>query len=244
MTLQYLPDDLLKGDDTVNVDLSILHLVANASALVQLILLLLLLASIISWRIMFQKNKEFHRKTLRLHQAEEIVELADWAKLNEWLLSQREQEGIPFVLRSGLRESMRFAGSTLPAAMQAEHLRQFMQIKLTHQAQELETSVPVLATIGSVSPYVGLFGTVWGIMMAFKALGASTAQATLAMVAPGISEALVATAMGLFAAIPAVVGYNRFQYQVGLITERYEVLVSQFCHLYARYLEDRSGSEE
>ena len=228
----------------MNVDLSILHLVANASALVQLILLLLFLASVLSWRIMFQKNQELYKVKVRLHQAEELSENADWGKLNEWLLSQRDQTGIVSVLRSGLRESMRFAMSSVSPSIQTEYLRQLMQTKLTRQVQQLEVGVPVLATVGSVSPYVGLFGTVWGIMMAFKALGASTAQATLAMVAPGISEALVATAMGLFAAIPAVIGYNRFQYQVGTIIERYELLVSQFCNLYARYAEERSVSEE
>ena len=181
---------------------------------------------------------------VRLHQAEELSENADWGKLNEWLLSQRDQTGIVSVLRSGLRESMRFAMSSVSPSIQTEYLRQLMQTKLTRQVQQLEVGVPVLATVGSVSPYVGLFGTVWGIMMAFKALGASTAQATLAMVAPGISEALVATAMGLFAAIPAVIGYNRFQYQVGTIIERSELLVSQCCNLFARYAEERSVSEE
>ena len=228
----------------MNVDLSIFHLIANASALVQLILLLLLLASIMSWRIIFQKNKQLFQVKVRLHQVEELMENADWGKMNEWLLAQRDTIGVVLILRSGLREAMRFAMSVSAPSVQTEYLRQWMQTKLTRQVQHLEMGVPVLATIGSVSPYVGLFGTVWGIMMAFKALGTTTAQATLAMVAPGISEALIATAMGLFAAIPAVIGYNRFQYQVGIIVERYELLVIQFCNLYARYAEERSIPEE
>ena len=223
----------------MNADLSLFHLIANASALVQLIMLLLLTASVISWTLIFKKAKQLKCTEDRLHYVESVSDKADWGTMNEWVLSQRDSEGIVALLRQGLRESMRFALSTLPSQVQSDYLKQWMQTRLVREAQLLEQGIPFLATVGSVSPYVGLFGTVWGIMMAFKALGASTAQATLAMVAPGIAEALIATAMGLFAAIPAVIAYNRFQYWSQTISERYDLLVIQFCYQYARYAESR-----
>lgn len=230
----------------MNADLSLFHLISNASTLVQLIMLVLLSASIMSWMLIFKKAKQLKSMEERLHYVEAVSDKADWGKMNEWVLSQRDAEGIVALLRQGLRESMRFALSALPSQVQGDYLKQWMQTRLVREAQLLEQGIPFLATVGSVSPYVGLFGTVWGIMMAFKALGASTAQATLAMVAPGIAEALIATAMGLFAAIPAVIAYNRFQYWSQTIAERYDLLVTQFCYQYARYAESRTdtGAED
>ncbi len=228
----------------MNVNLSVISLVTHASALVQLIMLLLLMASVASWHIIFKKMKLIQALELRLMRVEEVIEKTDWGRLNEWILAQRDAGGIVAVLRYGLREASRFAMSDLPPTVQLGYLKQLLEARLTRAAHTLEQGVPFLATVGSVSPYIGLFGTVWGIMMAFRALGASTAQATLAMVAPGISEALIATAMGLFAAIPAVIAYNRFQHAIGHLIERYELLTIQFCTFYARYLEESQTTGE
>jgi biopolymer transport protein TolQ len=114
-----------------------------------------------------------------------------------------------------------------------------MRVALTREIDELETNLPFLATVGSTSPYVGLFGTVWGIMNSFRALGA-TQQATIASVAPGIAEALIATAMGLFAAIPAVIAYNRFSSDVERLVTRYEVFMEEFLSIVNRQAEVRS----
>jgi biopolymer transport protein TolQ len=228
----------------MNTDLSILHLVANASTLVQLVMLALLAASVLSWTIMFKKRKELLAFKQRLEQTEVVHQQADFGKINEWLLAQRDQNGIVPILRLGLRDALQCLHHEMPLSHKTDYIRQTMQTQLTKHAQELEEGVPFLASVGSVSPYVGLFGTVWGIMMAFKALGSSTAQATLAMVAPGIAEALIATAMGLFAAIPAVIAYNRFQYQLEMLLERYERLITQFCHHYLRYIVTQTDTTE
>ncbi len=227
----------------MNTDLSIIHLIASASTLVQLVMLALLTASVLSWAIIFKKNKELLAFQQRLEQAEVISHQADYARLAEWIGAQRDQSGVVAILRSGLKDAAELITSTLPMANKIDYVRQMMQTALTRHAHDLEDGVPFLATVGSVSPYVGLFGTVWGIMMAFKALGASTAQATLAMVAPGIAEALIATAMGLFAAIPAVIAYNRFQHQIESIIERCDLLVTQFCHQYLRYAEEQQTED-
>jgi len=139
------------------------------------------------------------------------------------------------IFRAGFREFSRMLkqGAGGEATVEAAH--RAMRVALSRATDGLEAYVPFLATVGSTSPYIGLFGTVWGIMSSFHALG-SAQQATIAMVAPGISEALVATAMGLFAAIPAVIAYNRFSYQVDRLAVRYDNFSEEFIAIAARQL--------
>ena len=171
-----------------SADLSIITLVAHASAVVQIVLAILLIFSLVSWTIIFQK----------------------------WFQMSRAR-----------RESRNFDKRFWGGASRA------MRARYQRELDILESGLSVLATIGSVSPYIGLFGTVWGIMDAFTGLG-NLESASLAVVAPGIAEALVATAIGLFAAIPAVIGYNRFAYSLDRLSSQYESFMQEFQNILGR----------
>ncbi len=220
----------------MNNDLSIYHLVVNASFVVQLVMLILLTASVVSWTYIFTKRKELKQSFDVTEEFEEAFwsgkELTDlYKKLSA---SEFEPEGIEKIFMAGYKEFSRMRQKEdVDPDVQVENAQRVMRIELNRELDRLDESLPFLATVGSASPYVGLFGTVWGIMNSFVALG-DVKQATLAQVAPGIAEALIATAIGLFAAIPAVISYNRFSTRLGILTGRFDLFVEEFIVLLQR----------
>ncbi|MBF6650109.1 protein TolQ [Methylobacter sp. BlB1] len=220
----------------MSTDLSIFHLITEASFVVQFVMLILLTASVVSWTFIFSKRKVLIRALEITDEFEEQfwsgVPLADlYRKLTS---KDFEPEGIEKIFLAGYKEfsRMRQTGNVEPA-VQVESAQRAMRIELSRELDRLDEHLPFLATVGSTSPYVGLFGTVWGIMNSFRSLG-NVQQATLAQVAPGIAEALIATAIGLFAAIPAVVSYNRFSTRLDRLTGRYDLFVEEFIVLLQR----------
>ncbi|MDC3160090.1 MAG: protein TolQ [Methylococcaceae bacterium TMED69] len=222
----------------MSVELSIFKLILEASIVVQLVMLLLLLSSIASWALIFSLNKNL--KQIKSKTA--IFETEFWSSddIGAYYSSLVEQntrlDGIEAVFESGFREFLRLRKKDiLDTSDLLEGCQRSMKVSITREIETYEDSLPTLATIGSVSPYIGLFGTVWGIMNSFQALG-NVSQATLAMVAPGISEALIATAMGLFAAIPAVIAYNRFASHIDRLVARYEMFAEEFLAILRRQI--------
>lgn len=215
--------------------LSIFELIANASALVQLVMGILLLASLASWVMIFQRWIYLRRVTSAMDEFEEhFWSGIDLRELYRELDVEEELSGIEGMFVSGFKEYTRLSeqsGMDTDAIMQG--VQRAMRVSLNREEEKLETHLAFLATVGSTSPYIGLFGTVWGIMNSFRSL-ANMSQATLATVAPGISEALVATAMGLFAAIPAVIGYNRFSARVEVLMKRFETFSEEFTAILYR----------
>lgn len=223
----------------MNTDLSIVHLVVGASPLVQGVMFLLLLASIYSWTIIFSKWKllraarqavdDFDRQ---YRAASDLGEV--YARITR---APRKvgQGGLESVFEVGFRDFVRLNKEVADVGAVAiiEGAQRSMRGAINRETEVLEMHLPILATVGSTAPYVGLFGTVWGIMNSFRALG-DAKQATLAMVAPGISEALVATAMGLFAAIPAVIAYNKNVTEVDRLLGRYETFFEEFSTVLLR----------
>jgi biopolymer transport protein TolQ len=197
---------------------------------------ILLTASVVSWTFIFNKRKELKQAFTVTEEFEEAFwsgrELSDlYKKLSA---SEFEPEGIEKIFLAGYKEFSRMRQKEdVEPVVQVESAQRVMRIELTRELDRLDETLPFLATVGSTSPYVGLFGTVWGIMNSFRALG-DIKQATLANVAPGIAEALIATAIGLFAAIPAVVAYNRFSTRLDRLTGRYELFVDEFVVLLQR----------
>ena len=220
----------------MNTDLSIFHLVTEASFVVQFLMLILFVASLVSWTFIFSKRKDLNRAIEITDEFEEQF----WSGVSLSELYRKlaakdfEPEGIEKIFLAGYKEfsRMRISGNVEPA-VQVESAQRVMRIELLRELDRLDEHLAFLATVGSTSPYVGLFGTVWGIMNSFMALG-NVKQATLAQVAPGIAEALIATAIGLFAAIPAVVAYNRFSTRLDRLTGRYELFVEEFIVLLQR----------
>ena len=220
----------------MNTDLSIFHLVTEASFVVQFVMLILFVASLVSWTFIFSKRKDLNRAIEITDEFEEQF----WSGVSLSELYRKlaakdfEPEGIEKIFLAGYKEftRMRISGNVEPA-VQVESAQRVMRIELLRELDRLDEHLAFLATVGSTSPYVGLFGTVWGIMNSFMALG-NVKQATLAQVAPGIAEALIATAIGLFAAIPAVVAYNRFSTRLDRLTGRYELFVEEFIVLLQR----------
>ncbi len=220
----------------MNTDLSLLHLIQEASFVVQFVMALLLMASLTSWTFIFSKRKELNRAIEITDEFEEQF----WSGMPLTELYRKlaakdfKPEGIEKIFLAGYKEFSRMRQSgTVEAAVQVESAQRAMRIELSRELDRLDEHLSFLATVGSTSPYVGLFGTVWGIMNSFMSLG-NTKQATLAQVAPGIAEALIATAIGLFAAIPAVIAYNRFSTRLDRLTGRYELFVEEFVVLLQR----------
>jgi biopolymer transport protein TolQ len=217
-------------------DMSIFSLVAGASLPVQLVLVVLILTSLFSWWYIFIKLST-------IKQAEsnaEDFEKAFWSggdlnKLFEGLSSSRRKpQGMASIFDAGFREYVRHKQKThMDVSDVMEGSRRAMRAAYNRELDDLDAHLPFLASVGSVSPYIGLFGTVWGIMNAFRGLS-NVAQATLSQVAPGIAEALVATAIGLFAAIPAVIAYNRFASSVDRLSVRYESFMEEFTNILQR----------
>jgi len=219
--------------------LSIISLISDASLTVQLVMLLLFVASLVSWSIIFSKALMLRKeKALTTKFEKEFWSGGSMDKLyKKWGNETKRASGMSEIFVAGYREYQRLSergyanhNDLLDAVQRA------MRVELSREIEHLEAQIPFLATVGSTSPYVGLFGTVWGIMNSFRALGASTQQATVSSVAPGIAEALVATAMGLFAAIPAVIAYNRFSHQVERLVGQYEIFMEEFISIVNRQM--------
>jgi len=225
--------------------LSIFELVANASLLVQLVMLVLLVASVASWMMIFQRWIYLRKVTSDVEQFEEhFWSGIDLRKLYGQLEGAEDLSGIEKIFVAGFKEFTRLseqAGGDMESIMQG--VQRAMRIAVSREEEQLDRSLPFLATVGSTSPYVGLFGTVWGIMNSFRSL-ANMTQATLASVAPGISEALVATAMGLFAAIPAVIGYNRFSARADVMMGRYQTFSDELTTLLQRAAHARHAKRD
>ncbi|MGH8223190.1 MAG: protein TolQ [Woeseiaceae bacterium] len=221
----------------MTTDLSFLTLVMSASFVVQLVMLALLMASLVSWSIIFTKR----RLIRRTKSASDEFEANFWAggDLNTLYRSASRQKGgsigMASIFEAGFREFNRGSQQDdMQPDKLLEEIRRAMNVAQMREVDRLEQSLATLATIGSTSPYVGLFGTVIGIMNSFREL-AGVQTATIAMVAPGISEALVATAMGLFAAIPAVVAFNRYADKVARLEIRYDGFTEEFLSILQRH---------
>ena len=220
----------------MQTDFNPLELVLAASIPVQMVMLILLLASVASWWIIFAKRRAIKRAGRDADAFEErFWSGVDLAALFREISAERGQvAGLESIFEAGFREFARLRQRRRPdAAGLLEGSERAMRVALNRELDHLENHLSFLATVGSTSPYVGLFGTVWGIMISFHALS-SVNQATIAMVAPGISEALIATAMGLFAAIPAVVAYNRYSSEVERLAGRYDTFKEEFSTILHR----------
>ncbi|MDH5649059.1 MAG: protein TolQ [Gammaproteobacteria bacterium] len=216
--------------------IAMFELLKNASLLVQLVMLLLLIASVISWTMIFRKWITIKAASQHAYQFEQRF----WSGGNldqmytDLTRADVEPTGMESVFVDGFQEFRRLEQkSNITPSEMLDGVHRVMRVALVRETDYLETTLPFLATVGSTSPYVGLFGTVWGIMNSFRSLGA-VQQATIAHVAPGIAEALIATAMGLFAAIPAVIAYNRYSTQVERLLTRYEIFMEEFLSVIQR----------
>lgn len=216
-------------------EVSVWYLIANAGVLVQLVMLLLALASIVSWALIFQRLQVFRKAK----QAQYAFEERFWSGMDLGQLYREVNSnptafsGMESVFRAGFKEFSRLRQQSRDADAVMEGTQRAMRVAFSREQERLELHLPFLATVGSTSPYIGLFGTVWGIMNSFRGL-AQVQQATLATVAPGISEALIATAMGLFAAIPAVIAYNRFSAISDALLKNYETFAEEFSSILHR----------
>jgi biopolymer transport protein TolQ len=221
----------------VSNDLSILALITHASFIVQAILVLLLAVSVMSWYYIFRKLfaiRQARRETEEFERA--FWSRADLNALYQSAVNSRHRTGsLERIFEAGFRDYVKLKGqSRVPDAGElVDGARRAMRATYQREMDYLEAHLAFLASVGSVSPYVGLLGTVWGIMQAFRGL-ANVAQATLAAVAPGIAEALVATAIGLFAAIPAVVAFNRYSHDVDRLSNRFESFMEEFSNILQR----------
>ena len=219
----------------MNADLSLITLVLEASLLVKLVMLSLLAISMYSWMLIFKKHSEIAQAKQDADSFED--KFGSGNELNRLYddISSRPHasRGMEGIFEVGFKEFVRLKESSSDSALVLEGAQRVMRISLAREIDQLEMSLPFLATAGSTSPYIGLFGTVWGIMNSFRSLG-QVQQATLAMVAPGISEALIATAMGLFAAIPAVVAYNKYSHEVERLINRYDTFLEEFSSILQR----------
>jgi len=219
----------------MNQDLSIFSLIAHASFVVQIVIGLLLLVSLISWSVIF--SKLFSLSRIRTHNESFEQEFWSGTNLNDLFSSvANKTDGAPLerIFASGMREFMKLRERRVSdATVLLDGARRAMRASFQRELDAMESNLSFLASVGSVSPYVGLFGTIWGIMHAFVGLSNLT-QVTLATVAPGIAEALVATAIGLFAAIPAVLAYNRFARQIDRSAITLETFIEEFSNILQR----------
>jgi biopolymer transport protein TolQ len=218
----------------MNPDLSITALVLQASLVVQLVMAGLLITSLASWTVIF--SKLFGLK--RVRNANEEFEREFWSgrsltELNTAVGQKTDSAPMERIFASGMREFLKLREKRLDSGAQLDGARRAMRASFQRELDVVESNLSFLASVASVSPYVGLFGTVWGIMHAFVGLS-NLQQVTLASVAPGIAEALVATAIGLFAAIPAVVAYNRFARDIDRIAIQMETFIEEFSNILQR----------
>jgi len=219
-------------------DLDIWTLILNASIVVKAVMLLLLAVSFMSWMFIFQKWFSIRRSVRQTGQFErEFWGGKDLNALYQGAVNNRHSIGsLERIFEAGFREFAKLRGqksAQTEASDMVDGARRAMRATFQREMDFLERHLAFLASTGSVSPYVGLFGTVWGIMHSFRSL-ANVQQATLAQVAPGIAEALVATAIGLFAAIPAVVAYNRYSHDIDRLANRFESFMEEFSNILHR----------
>ncbi|MEM8845287.1 MAG: protein TolQ [Pseudomonadota bacterium] len=228
----------------MHVDMSIYRLIADASLLVQFVMLILVLASVVSWTMIFSKARIIKQATKEANEFEDrFWSGADLPSLYEKTSSKRNLSGMEHIFVAGFKEYIRLHKTRKVSAISiSDTALRSMKVALSREIDFLENYLSFLATVGSTSPYIGLFGTVWGIMNSFRALS-DAQQATLAAVAPGIAEALIATAMGLFAAIPAVIAYNRYSNQVDRLITRYDNFVEEFTALLQRQAITRESDQ-
>ncbi|WP_422614181.1 protein TolQ [Azoarcus taiwanensis] len=217
--------------------MSILYLISQASLLVQLVMLLLVVLSVVSWYWIFRKWFQIRAAYSDTGTFErEFWSGGDLNTLYQSAAASREDAGgIERIFESGYREFTKLRAKSHDHAAIIDGSRRAMRATQQREMDDLEAHLAFLATVGSVAPYIGLFGTVWGIMNAFRGL-ANVTTASLASVAPGIAEALVATAIGLFAAIPAVVAYNRFTHDIDRIGIRFDSFMEEFSNILQRHL--------
>jgi biopolymer transport protein TolQ len=217
-------------------DVSVWNMALDASPVVQAVLVLLMIASVASWTVIFGKSRVISQSRRQADQFETAFwSGGDLASLYRSIETKgRAGTGMQSIFESGFGEFSRLRQQGTPTDQLLEGARRAMRGSQMRELDRLERNLAMLATVGSTSPYVGLFGTVWGIMSAFHNLG-NVQQATLAAVAPGIAEALIATAIGLFAAIPAVVAYNRFADQVSRLELRFDTFVEEFSTILQRH---------
>ena len=219
---------------TLHTDLSFLALVRQASIIVQAVMLLLAFLSLWSWWQIFLKKFQIGRAQRDTNAFEdEFWKGGDLSELYQRVSQSRTGAGLEHIFTAGFREYAKHRKQGSTSAVTLDSARRAMRAAYQREIDALEAHLAGLATVGSVSPYIGLFGTVWGIMNSFRGL-ASVGQATLAQVAPGIAEALIATAIGLFAAIPAVVAYNRYTHDLDRLSTRYETFIEEFSNILQR----------
>jgi biopolymer transport protein TolQ len=214
-------------------DLSILSLITKATLVVQLVMALLVMISLASWTAIFSKTfaiRRARRETLAFEK--QFWSGAELSQLYQQATGHRNGGALERIFEGGMSEFLKLRGRDDAQGM-LDGARRAMRAAYQREMDRLESRLAFLASAGSVSPYIGLFGTVWGIMHAFTGL-ASLEQATLASVAPGIAEALVATAIGLFASIPAVVAYNRFAHDIDRLANRFETFIEEFSNILQR----------
>ncbi|WP_193074118.1 protein TolQ [Pseudomonas sp. FME51] len=223
--------------------MSMWHLISGASVLVQLVMLTLLAASIASWVLIFQRSSVLRSAKKALDDFEDrFWSGIDLSKLYRQVTGNPDPDsGLEQIFRAGFKEFSRMRqqpGVDPEAVMDA--VQRSMRVAISREEEKLDQHLPFLATVGSTSPYIGLFGTVWGIMNSFRGL-ATVQQATLATVAPGIAEALIATAIGLFAAIPAVIAYNRFAARSETLISHYYTFADEFSSILHRRVHASEG---
>ncbi|MDO3382117.1 protein TolQ [Gilvimarinus algae] len=226
--------------------LSIWGLIANASLLVQLVMAILFLASVVSWVMIIQRGiyqRQARAKFLAFEkQFWSGIDLNQLYRQSNGKTGKHAVDGVENIFRAGFKEFMRLRSqSSADSDAVMEGCQRAMRVALAREEEKLEANLPFLASVASVSPYIGLFGTVWGIMNSFRGL-ANVHQATLATVAPGISEALVATAMGLFAAIPAVLAYNRYSARAEAMENHYQTFAEEFSAILHRQVHSKQVS--
>ena len=217
-------------------DLSFVGLILNASLVVQLVMVILVLASVLSWTVIFDRSRVLKKAQREANGFENRFWSGnDLGDLYRSVDRDRDDlRGAAAIFHAGFREFARLReNAEIEPMAVVEGARRAMRVAMSRELDTLESHLSFLATVGSTSPYVGLFGTVWGIMNAFTALG-NVKQATLNLVAPGIAEALIATAIGLFAAIPAVVAYNKYANTVQRLENRYDDFVEEFSNILQR----------
>jgi len=222
----------------VSQDLAIVELIMQASLVVKLVMALLVYLSVLSWYWIFRKWFQLRDARARTDQFErDFWSGGDLNTLYQDAVGNREHSGaMERIFEAGFREFTKLRSQrTLDPATAIDGVRRAMRATCQREIDDLDAHLSFLASVGSVAPYIGLFGTVWGIMNSFRGL-ASMSTATLAAVAPGIAEALVATAIGLFAAIPAVVAYNRFAHDTDRISVRFESFMEEFSNILQRQI--------
>ena len=211
-------------------------MLSQASAVVQAVMLVLLLASVVSWAIILNKSRVLnaHQKDARTFE-DRFWQGVDLSQLYGQLRQRKSHSALEEVFCLGFREYVQLTRNRQVSLDSINHTAvRSMRVALSRNVEHLETHLPTLATIGSTSPYIGLFGTVWGIINAFHSLDPTQGASMLISIAPGISEALVATALGLFAAIPAVIAYNRFTDRVDKLQVQYSNFIEEFTALLQR----------